>query len=219
VELNFAHGQLGFQFLSPRTNKRDDLYGGSFENRTRFLMNTLRKAREKVGRDFCIAFRISGEEHMPGGLTHDEVKKICQQTEDLIDYIHLSDGCYEALKYTFPEEDGTMLKYAESLKKALKIPVVTPSIHDPGMANKAVKEGKTDIVALGRALIADPDWAHKAAQGKRITKCIRCDIACFRFISDDLPTRCIMNPRAGLEEYIPAYRRSEPFKKHWYRSS
>lgn len=218
VELNFAHGQLGFQFLSPRTNKRDDIYGGSFENRNRFLVNTLKKAREKVGRDFVIAFRISGDEHMPGGLTHDEIKKICQETEDLVDYIHLSDGCYEATKYVFPDEDGTMLPYAESLKKALKVPVITPSIHNPDMANEAVETGKTDMVSLGRALIADPEWANKAAAGKRIVKCIRCDVACFRFISDDLPTRCVMNPEAGLEEYIPEYRLSRPFKKYWYRS-
>ena len=218
VELHFAHGHLVHQFLSPRSNKRDDIYGGSFENRTRFLRNIVSKAREKVGRDYCVGFRISGEEHMPEGLTHDEVRKICQQMEELVDFIHLSDGTYEALKYTFPDEDGTMLKYAESLKKVLRIPVITPSIHNPDMAAQAVQDGKTDIVSLGRALIVDPDWANKVAQGKRPIRCIRCDIACLRFISDDLPTRCFINPRAGLEEYMPEYRRSAPFKKHWYRA-
>ena len=216
VELAFAHGHLGHQFFSYRTNKREDIYGGSFENRTRFLMNVLKKAREKVSRDFCIGFRISGEEHLPNGLSHDEVKEICQQAEPLIDYIHLSDGCYEVAKYVFPDEDGTMLKYADSLKGILKVPVLTPSIHDPEMAARAIQEGKTDMVAHGRPLIADPNWTNKVAEGKRPVKCIRCLIGCFRFIGRGLPIRCLMNPEAGLEEYVPEYRLSRPFKRHWY---
>lgn len=216
VELAFAHGHLGHQFFSSRTNKRDDLYGGNFKNRTRFFMNVLKKARDKVGRDFCIGFRISGEEHMPEGLTHDEVKEICQQAEESVDYVHLSDGCYEAAKYVFPDEDGTMLKYAKSLKSILKIPVLTPSIHDPETAAEAVRSGKTDMVAHGRPLIADPNWVNKVANGEKIVKCIRCDIGCLRFISENAPVRCLVNPEAGLEEYIPEYHLSRPFKKHWY---
>ena len=216
VELAFAHGHLVHQFLSPRTNKRDDLYGGSFENRTRFLMNILRKVREKVGSDFCVGFRISGEEHMPEGLTHDEVKEICQIAEPLANYVHLSDGCYEAGKYFIPDEDGTMLKYAESLKKILKIPVLTPSIHDPEAAARAIQEGKTDIVAHGRPLIADPNWANKVAQGERPVKCIRCLIGCVRFPSEGTSIRCMVNPEAGLEQYVAEYQFARPFKKHWY---
>lgn len=216
VELHFAHGHLGYSFLSPRMNKRNDLYGGSFENRIRFMLNVLNKARDKVGRDFCIGIRVNGEEHMPGGLTHNENKKICQQVEKLVDYIHLSDGCYEVLKYPFPDEDGTMLKYAESLKKILKIPVITPSIHAPELAARAIESGKTDMVALGRPLITDPDWANKVAAGRKPVKCIRCNIGCLRWIGTGLPLRCIVNLKAGLEEYIPEYLLSRPFKKHWY---
>lgn len=216
VEIHVAHGQLGHQFFSSGTNKRTDMYGGSFENRTRILRNILTKARKKVGRDFCIGFRISGEEHMPGGLTHNEVREICKQMEELVDYVHLSDGSYEALKYFLPDEDGTMLKYAESLKKVLKVPVITPSIHDPDIAARAVEDGKTDIVALGRGLIADPDWANKVASGKRPVRCLRCNIGCLRwFAIPGLPTRCEVNPVAGLEQYVPEYRPSRPFKKHW----
>lgn len=216
VELAMAHGHIVHQFLSLRTNKRNDLYGGSFENRARFAINILKKVREEVGSDFCVGFRISGEEHMPEGLTHNEVKKICQIAEPFADYVHLSDGCYEAAKYFLPDEDGTMLKYAESLKKILKIPVLTPSIHDPEMAARAIQDGKTDMVAHGRSLIADPNWANKVAQGKRPVKCIRCMIGCVRFPSEGTSIRCMVNPEAGLEQYVPEYQFSRPFKKHWY---
>lgn len=216
VLFNFGHGHLGHQFFSPRMNKRHDVYGGSLENRARLLMNTLNKTRAKVGRDFCVGIRISGEEHMPGGLSPDDVRRICQLAEPLIDYILLTDGCYEASKYTFPDEDGTMLKYAEGLKQVLKIPVITPSIHAPEMAARAVADGKTDMVALGRALIADPEWSNKIAEGKRPVKCIRCNIGCLRFYWEGTPVRCMVNPEAGLEEYIPEYHLSRPFKKHWY---
>ena len=215
VELMCGHGQLGHQFFSRRCNKRDDLYGGSLDNRMRFLKNMLTKAREKVGRDYCIGLRISGEEHMPEGLTFEEVKTICAEMEKLLDYIHLTDGCYEALKYMEPDEDGTMLKYAEGLKKILKIPVITPSIHDPDMAAQAIENGKTDMVSLGRALIADPDWANKVAEGKRPIKCLRCNIGCLDRVPDQVPIRCEVNPRAGQEQYIAEYRRSAPFKKYW----
>ena len=215
TEIMFGHGQLGMQFLSPRTNRRTDEYGGSLENRMRLMKNTLTKTRQKVGRDFCVGIRVSGEEHMPGGLTHEEVKKICQEVENMVDFVELTDGCYEALKYLVPDEDGTMLEYAESLKKILKIPVITPSIHNPDMAAQAVERGSTDMVSLGRALIADPAWANKVAEGKRPVKCIRCNIGCLDKVRAGFPLRCEVNPSAGLEQYIPQYRRSAPFKKHW----
>jgi 2,4-dienoyl-CoA reductase-like NADH-dependent reductase (Old Yellow Enzyme family) len=216
IELAMAHGHLVHQFFSPRTNKRDDEYGGTFENRTRFAMNIFRKVRDKVGNDFCVGFRISGEEHMPEGLTFDEVKKICKDAEPFVNYVHLSDGCYEAGKYFVPDEDGTMLGYAESLKRILKIPVLTPSIHDPEMAARAIQDEKTDMVAHGRPLIADPNWANKVVKGKRPVKCIRCLIGCVRFPSEGTSIRCMVNPEAGLEQYIPEYQFAKPFKKHWY---
>ncbi|MFH1650734.1 MAG: NADH:flavin oxidoreductase [Chloroflexota bacterium] len=215
-EIHSGHGYLGHQFLSPRSNKRTDEYGGSYENRTRFLRNTVIKAREKVGKDYVIGLRLSGEEYMPDGLHHEEVVKIYQELEPYIDYAQLTDGSYEALKYFFPNEDGTMLPWAESLKKALKIPVLTPSIHDPDNAEAALKEGKTDMISLGRALIADPNWVNKVAEGKRPVKCLRCNIGCLRFLNGYLPTRCVVNPEVGWEQYVPEYWPHRPFRKHWY---
>ena len=218
VEMHFPHGYGGYNFLSPRTNFRNDLYGGSFRNRTRVLRNSLIKARKLVGPDYCVAFRISAAEHMPGGLTVEDTAEICKAAEEWgADFIHLSDGCYEAFKYFIPDEDGTILDEAGVIKSAVKIPVITPSVHDPDMAEKAIKEGKTDMVSLGRQLIADPDWANKVGSGKKFVKCIRCNIGCIRRILMQLPIRCELNRNAGYERFMPEYRMSLPPKKQsWY---
>jgi len=216
IEIHSAHGYLSHQFLSRRSNKRTDLYGGSLENRSRFLRNMYLKMRAKVGDDYCLGFRISGDEHMPDGLTHDEVKEICKMMEDLgTDFVHLSNGSYEAFKWFIPEKDGTNLEHARSLRKVLKIPVITPSVHDPDMAEEAVKNGDTDMLSLGRALIADPEWANKVAAGKRPVKCLRCDIGCISRLANFKTVRCMVNNSAGLEQYIDRYKRAEPFEKHW----
>jgi len=218
VELHSAHGYLSAQFLSPRSNKRNDLYGGSLENRMRFLVNGFLKARKRVGPDFCLGFRISGAEHMPGGLEHKEVKQICKVMEGLgADFVDLTDGSYEALNRFIPDEDGGPhnLEHAESLKSVLKIPVITPSVDNPELAETAIKNGRTDMIALGRGLMADPAWANKVAEGKKPVKCLRCDIGCISRLVNQLPLRCIVNPECGLEQYNPAYRLSPPFKKHW----
>jgi len=216
IEIHSAHGYLSHQFLSSRSNKRTDLYGGSLENRSRFLRNMYLKMRVKVGADYCLGFRISGDEHMPDGLSHEEVKEVCKIMEELgADFVHLSNGSFEAMKWFLPEEDGTNLEDAKSLKKVLKIPIITPSVHDPEMAEDAVKKGETDMVSLGRQLIADPEWANKVAEGKRPVKCLRCDIGCISRLANFKTVRCMVNPSAGLEQYIDKFKRSEPFKKHW----
>jgi len=218
VEMHFPHGYGGYSFLSPRTNFRNDLYGGSFSNRTRVLRNCLKKIRALVGPDFPVAFRISAAEHMPGGLTVEDTAEICKSAEEWgADFIHLSDGCYEAFKYFLPDTDGTILDEAKIIKGAVTIPIITPSVHDPDMAEKAIIEGKTDMVSLGRQLIADPDWANKVASGKGFVKCIRCNIGCIRRILRQLPIRCELNPAAGYERFLPEYRLSSPpDKQSWY---
>ena len=219
VELHFPHGYLGYSFLSPRTNIRKDQYGGSFENRVRFLTNTMTKVRREVGDSFVVGIRISGDEHMPGGLGFEETSRMLKIAEDKgLDYVHLSDGCFEAAKWYVPDEDGTMLWEAEALKKILKIPVITPSIHDPVAAEKALKEGKTDMVSLGRAILADSAWVEKAkeSQANKIVKCIRC-LTCLRRVRTGLAIRCEVNPGLGTERYNPDnYRRNAPRQKVIY---
>jgi len=119
LEIHAPHGYLEHQFLSPRSNKRTDEYGGSLENRMRFVLECYGAARAAVGNAIPIGIRLSGDEHMPEGIHHDELKTVVKTLGQRgIDYVHLSDGSYEALKYFFPEKDGTMLEPAESFKSA-----------------------------------------------------------------------------------------------------
>ena len=219
AELHFAHGYLGDNFLSPRTNLRTDAYGGSFENRVRIFRNTIIKTRVQVGPDFVIGVRLTGDEHMTGGLTPEESSRIAKVGEDHgLSYVHLTSGCWEAVKWYVPEEDGTMLPEAEIMKQTLNIPVITPAIHDPKKVEAAIKEGKTDMVSLCRPLIADPEWVNKVAAGqeKKIKKCIRC-LGCLQRTRRSLGLRCEVNREVGQERYNPEYHRiSAPFKKRYY---
>ncbi len=144
LEIHAPHGYLEHQFLSPRSNKRTDEYGGSLENRMRFLLECYDAARDAIGDAIPIGVRLSGDEHMPEGIHHDELKIVVKTLgERGIDYVHLSDGSYEALKYFFPEKDGTMLEPAESFKSVLPdgVPVICVSIHKPAAAAEAIRDG------------------------------------------------------------------------------
>ncbi|MBC7074916.1 MAG: NADH:flavin oxidoreductase [Syntrophomonadaceae bacterium] len=207
IELHAPHGYLEHQFLSPLTNKRTDLYGGSLQNRMRFLVETYLKVREAVGFDYILGVRLSADEHLPGGFTHEEALEVGRTLAGLgADYIHLSDGSYEALKYFFPDEDGTMLEEAANFKKATNLPVICPSIHDPYLAEEAIAKGKCDIVSLGRQMFADPEWGNKVAEGRveEIRRCKRCNECLMRTVVG-LPVRCIQNPNTGREKYMPEY--------------
>jgi NADPH-dependent glutamate synthase beta subunit-like oxidoreductase/2,4-dienoyl-CoA reductase-like NADH-dependent reductase (Old Yellow Enzyme family) len=206
MEIHCGHGYFGGETLSALRNKRTDMYGGSLGKRMTFLKNIYLKTREKVGTDFAIGMRISIDERVPGGQTLEDTKFICQEMERLgIDYISLTDGCHEAWYYTEPDESGTMLDGAAEIKKLVRIPVITPSVNDPSMAEKAIAEGKTDMIAMVRGLIADPNWANKAAEGKRVIECIKCNAGCWGRLWQGLPIRCTVNPEVGFEQYNPEY--------------
>ena len=215
AELHFAHGYLGDNFLSPRTNLRTDAYGGSLDNRTRIFRNALIKTRVQVGPDFVIGVRLTGDEHMVGGTTPEDSSAIAKMGEKCgLDYVHITAGCWEAVKWYVPEEDGTMLPEAQLIKETVKIPVITPSIHKPENVEKAISDGKTDMVSLCRPLIADPEWPNKVASGyeKKIRKCIRC-LGCLQRTRRALGLRCEVNREVGQERYNSKYYRlSAP---HW----
>lgn len=207
IELHAPHGYLEHQFLSPRSNKRTDEYGGSLENRMRFVLEVYDKAREMIGNSVALGIRLSGDEHMPGGIPHDEQKVVVRELGKRgIDYVHLSSGSYEALKYMFPEKDGTMLGEAAGFKSVLPddVPVITPSIHDPAMACRAISDGRTDMISLGRQLLIDPEWANKVQAGEKFRKCTRC-CECLMRTAVSLPVRCLHNPNLGREKYMSEY--------------
>jgi len=207
IELHAPHGYLEHQFLSPRSNRRTDEYGGSLENRMRFVLEIYDKVREMIGRNLPVGIRLSGDEHMPDGIHHDELKIVVRTLgERGIDYVHLSSGSYEATKYFFPEKDGAMLDEAAGFKSMLPnhVPVMTPSIHDPALAARAIREGKTDLISLGRQLLIDPEWANRVEAGEKFRKCTRC-CECLVRTAAGLPVRCLHNRDLGREKYMPEY--------------
>ncbi len=208
VELHASHGYMTANFLSPKTNKRTDEYGGNLENRARHIVNMARKARAACGDDFCIGIRISGDEEIPGGMHHDEVLEVLRMCEPYIDYINTSAGCYDASNSMFPYEDNMMNKYAKSFKENFDVPVMVPGIHDPDNAVKAIEEGVTDIVSLARASVADPDWPNKVKAGRAndIVRCTHC-CNCLLSIFEATKVNCLVNPIVGYEKYMPEYER------------
>ena len=214
IEIHAPHGYLEHQFLSPRSNKRTDEYGGSLENRMRFLLECYDSARAAIGQAIPIGIRLSGDEHMPDGIHHDELKIVVKTLgERGIDYVHMSNGSYEALKHFFPEEDGTMIDPAIGFKSVLPkgVPVICASIHDPATSAKGIHEGQFDMVSLGRQMLADPDYANKVRAGEKFNKCTRC-CECLLRTARGLTVRCSTNPDLGRERFMSEYHR--PARPH-----
>lgn len=209
IELHSCHGYLIHQFFSPRTNRRDDAYGGSLENRTRFAVNIIAKTRRALGSDLPISVRLSGAEHVEGGVTAEDVREIAKMLVQAgADCINLSDGCYEALKYFMPEQNNVHIleEQGKKLKNAVKVPIISFSINDPIRAEKAIADGETDMISMGRQLLADPNWANKVREGKieDIVLCDRDNFCSFTILGEGT-IHCIKNPDLGRERFMPEY--------------
>lgn len=207
IEIHGPHGYLLAEFLSPLSNQRQDAYGGSFERRLTLPLNLIRKTREAVGKDFVIGYRISGDEHVEGGLSIKDAVRIASELEKAgLDYIHLSSGRYEAFNYFIPDREGVMIEESKAIKKAVKIPVLCPNIHTPQLAERVINEGMADMVILGRALMADPQWPNKVKEGEldKIQHCIF-DGTCLHHIFNGFGARCAVNSDLGRERFIPEY--------------
>jgi 2,4-dienoyl-CoA reductase-like NADH-dependent reductase (Old Yellow Enzyme family)/thioredoxin reductase len=208
VEFHASHGYLIYQFLSPYTNKRTDEYGGSLENRMRFLLEIIKRAREKLGPDFPICVRWSSEELIPGGLTLEESKEIAQALEAArVNLLNVSCAIYENMQYQLDVQrlpEGWRVYQAEAIKKVVDIPVIcVGNIRTPSFAEKIVADGRADFVAISRGLWADPDWPKKAYEGREdeINRCISCNIGCIGgHVFADLHGRCTVNPFLGKRE-------------------
>ena len=204
IELHAAHGYLISQFLSPVSNKRQDEYGGSLENRSRILLEILKVVRSLVGDDYPVWYRINGHESgMEGALSLDEVKKIVEMTRHLIDAVHVSaqeHGRMSSL-VEMPDVPGRNLYLAEEIRKIADVPVIAVGRIDPDLGEKALADGKADMIAMGRWLIADPDLPNKIKTGKQ--EDIRPCTACFHCSDVRSPTisriYCAINPVVGAE--------------------
>ncbi|MBB6447015.1 oxidoreductase [Bacillus benzoevorans] len=205
VEVHGAHGYLINQFLSPEANLRTDEYGGSFENRMRFLEEIILGIRGKCGEDFPVTVRLSVDEFVEGGIDLNLGKEIAQYLENLgIDGLHVSCGTYDSSDTLIESplfEQGWRVYLAEEIKKVVNIPVITVgSIREPQFVENILAEGKADFVAIGRGLIADPEWAKKTKEGREaeIRKCINC-LHCIHSVNRNLHVRCSLNAGAGRE--------------------
>ncbi|HMJ30661.1 MAG TPA: NADH:flavin oxidoreductase, partial [Xanthobacteraceae bacterium] len=182
VEIHAAHGYLISQFHAPFENRRTDAYGGSLENRARFGLEALRAVKAALP-GMPVIYRLSVEDFFPGGLPFDEGRRIAiWAAEAGADALHVTAGHYRSLPsaqivlppMTFP--DATFLDFAADVKKAVGIPVIAVGrLGDPATATDAVASGKTDFVALGRTLIADPQWVAKLRRGEPIRRCLACN--------------------------------------------
>lgn len=190
------------------SNKREDIYGGSFGKRLTLPLNLIQKTREKVGKKFILGFRISGDEHVEGGLTlQDNLELLPILAKAGLDYIHLSSGRQEAFKHLFPEKEGIILMEAEAIKKAVDIPVICPNIHDPKLAETVIQEKRIDVVSMSRGLLADPEWPNKVQEGRKedIRRCVFC-YNCLKTLWSGIGVRCTVNPDVGRERFLDKYR-------------
>lgn len=207
VELHGAHGYLIAQFFSKYYNRRTDAYGGSVENRCRFIDEIIAGIRAKLGR-YPIFVRICGDEMTPepGFLTQEDGLEIARHLEAQgIDCINISMGSSwngnancEPFSYT----PGWKKHVAKAYKAALSIPVIaTNTIKDPDFAEQLLEEGVCDFVALGRSQFADPEFINKAKAGRpeTIRKCIACMYCRERLLGSAMPVECSLNPRLGVE--------------------
>jgi len=206
LEIHAPHGYLLHQFLSPRSNHRHDEYGGSLENRARFLTNIIVKTREKIGPHRAFGVRLSGDELMPGGIAHEEVKQVVTMCKDAgVNFLNVSQGSYENPGTAFaPDGEDDFTRWAPGFKEASGgLPVITPNFINPETAEKAITSGKTDLVSLGRQAIADPFWPAKVREGRidDIVKCIRCQ-RCYMDLMTANWCRCSVNPIVGKEKYF-----------------
>ncbi|MBQ6752528.1 MAG: FAD-dependent oxidoreductase [Clostridia bacterium] len=214
VMLHASHGYLLQQFLSPYTNRREDEYGGSLENRCRIIKEIIEKIRAKCGPDYPITVRLTVDEYyrMYGydmGLRLDEGVEIAKMLESYgIDAIDISSGTYDTMNSwleptTF--ELGWRKGNAAAVKAAVKIPVIAANlIRTPEQAEKQLEEGTQDIIGLGRPLIADPYWASKAEAGhpediQRCICCLYCIESMMHGAMQNTALECALNPRACKE--------------------
>jgi 2,4-dienoyl-CoA reductase-like NADH-dependent reductase (Old Yellow Enzyme family)/thioredoxin reductase len=222
VEINGAQGFLLQQFYSPYFNKRTDYYGGTLENRMRFPQEVVGKIRSMVGPDFPIIFRMVATEGEGGGIEVEEAQAIAGILEQAgVDALHVTAGRGVApavWTLMMPiAEDGhaPIIDHIAAIKEAVNIPVIgVQRIVHPGTAEDILESGKADMVAMGRALIADPDWVKKAAAGRDedIRKCIGCLQGCIGTQMTAGFANCLQNPEFGREKQMQVKKTEKPKK-------
>lgn len=216
VELHGGHTYLVGQFVSPHTNRREDDYGGSFEKRMRLPESIVHEIRERLGPDFPLGYKLSAHEHLENGVDIKLAVRIAQHMEQAgVDYLHVSSTSstiyainneYIDCKYFSVAPmycpRNNLSELAAEIKKTVRIPVVAVGgVVSPEDAEAVLRSGSADLVAVGRAFLADPEWSLKAQKGQDIRPCIRCN-KCHILAGEGNELRCAVNPRLGREGSI-----------------
>ncbi len=209
IDVQASYGDLISQLLSPLSNKRTDEFGGSLENRTRFLVELIKKIKQKAGNDFPVLIKLVCDEYVPGGITVKESTEIAKMIASAGADAILANAGNKATKHmTIPShytEAGAPGHLAGEIKKAVNIPVIAiGKINTPELADRIISEGKADFAAMARALVADPYLPKKAREGKReeIRGCIYCLQDCAESGVPGLGRSCSVNPFAGQEHIL-----------------
>ena len=210
VEIHASHGYMGGQFLSPRSNKRVDEFGGGIEGRAYFMKLVVEGIKKACGQDFVVTARLSSKENRIGGLEMEETIVFAQMLEDYgYDALHISAGTYETWQTIVPPsswQSGWNLASAKRVKEAVDIPVISVGLfHDPYTIETALKRGDCDAVALGRQSICDPAFPNKMNAGviEDIIPCLGCTQRCMEFnypenlMPGDWGVGCMLNPESS----------------------
>ncbi|WP_246160740.1 NADPH-dependent 2,4-dienoyl-CoA reductase [Nocardioides humilatus] len=205
VEIMGSEGYLINQFLTSRVNDRTDEWGGTAEKRMRFPVEIVRRARELVGADFPIVYRISLLDLVEDGQTWDETIELAHKLEDAgVTVLNTGIGWHEARVPTIITQvpRGAWIDYTARLKAEVSVAVCASNrINTPEIAEGILAEGKADLVSMARPLLADPEFVNKAAEARadEINTCIACNQACLDHVFKNKKASCLVNPRAGRE--------------------
>ena len=213
IEIHAGHGNLIQQFLSPRSNVRQDGYGGSAEARVRFGLEVVHAVRQAVGSDYVVGLRLSVEEEDQGGLTLDNIRPAVAAliAAGRLDYLNVTSGT-DATTRSLPHHYGPMYLprlhmrgLARAMKAAVALPVlVVGRIVEPGAAEDLIRSGDADLVGMTRALIADPELPAKARSGRtaEIRHCVGANEGCLGRLFRGLHVSCIQSPESGREREL-----------------
>nr|WP_052231978.1 FAD-dependent oxidoreductase [Methylobacterium sp. ZNC0032] len=205
VEIHAAHGYLVSQFLNPLENRREDRYGGPLENRARFGLDILRAVKAAVP-GLAVIFRMNGDDFFQHGMTAPEAVEIARWAAQAgADAIHVTAGHYRSQPSAaimippMATPPTPFLDFARAIKAVVPVPVIgVGRLGDPARAAAAIAAGAIDFVALGRPLLADPDWVANASAGDEVRRCLACN-SCVDGMRTGSKLHCIVNPTTGRE--------------------
>ena len=223
VELHGCHGYLMNEFFALRTNKRKDRYGGDAVGRSRFCVEIIRGIKREVSPLFPVIVRMNGHDYIPEGATLEDMQEIAPVLAEAgAAALDVSAGVYGSYRASIPpmfEEQGCFVELADGIKRAVNIPVIAVGrIIDPSMAEEILASNKADLIAMGRALLADPELPLKARAGKmdEILKCTGCNQGCIDRVNASMMKgisegiTCLVNPRVGREAETEITTASQP---------